>query len=83
MMGFYAVCPGSGQYVITTPEFDKITIRLSDSKYFTIKTVNRNDKNYFINSVTINVKKYSKFYLTHEVIMKGSEFAFKFSGTEK
>jgi len=83
MMGFYPVCPGSGQYVITTPAFDKITIRLSDGKYFTIKTVNRNDKNYFINSVTRNGKKYSKFYLTHEEIMKGSEFVFIIAGIEQ
>jgi len=66
MMGFYPVCPGSGQYVITAPAFDKITIRLPDKKNFTSSAVNLSDSNYFIQSVTGNGRKVRRYYLTHD-----------------
>jgi predicted alpha-1,2-mannosidase len=79
MMGFYPVCPASGQYVITTPGFDEIRIKLPDGKYFTSKTINRSNKNIYIQSASINGKKLKRHYLTHKEIMEGSELIFNLS----
>ena len=37
-MGFYPVCPGSGQYAIGSPYFDRVTLHLPKNKKFTIVT---------------------------------------------
>jgi predicted alpha-1,2-mannosidase len=79
MSGFYPVCPGSGQYVITTPAFEEIKIQLSGDKCFTIKSINLSDKSYYIKSMTRNGKNYKKYYLSHEEIMQGSQFVFQIS----
>jgi len=79
MMGFYPVCPGSGQYVITTPAFDEISIELAGGKHFTSKTLNRNDENIFIRSASLNGKKFKRYYLTHKEITQGGEVVFNLS----
>ena len=39
-LGFYAVAPGSGQYVIGTPLFPKATIRLENGRRFVVRAPN-------------------------------------------
>lgn len=77
MLGFYPVCPGSGQYVITTPGFSEIRIKLPDGKYFTIKSNGLSDKNFYIRSSAINGKKFRGVFLTHKQIMEGSELIYQ------
>jgi hypothetical protein len=76
-MGFYQVCPGQLQYAIGTPLFDKVTINLENGKKFIIKAENLSDKNYFIQSASMNRQKYNKCYLMHSDIMDGKELIFK------
>jgi predicted alpha-1,2-mannosidase len=80
MIGFYPVCPGSGQYVIATPSFDQIKIQLADRKCFTIKSKNRSGENFYTQSITKNGKKFIGRYLKHEDITDGSTFVFQVSG---
>jgi predicted alpha-1,2-mannosidase len=77
MMGFYPVCPGTDQYVMTAPSFDRVRIQLADRKYFTIASINRNIDNYYIQSVTRNGVKFAERYLKHEDIINGSSFVFQ------
>jgi predicted alpha-1,2-mannosidase len=79
MLGFYPVCPGSGQYIITTPAFEEIKIQLPDGKLFTSKSVGLSDKSYYIKSATLNGKKFNRNYLRHEEIMQGSNLIFQIS----
>jgi predicted alpha-1,2-mannosidase len=83
MLGFYPVCPASGQYIITTPGFDEIRIQLPESKYFTIKTLDRSDDNIFIRSATINGKKLKNNFITHKEITDGSTVVFRLHGNRK
>ena len=77
MMGFYPVCPGTGQYVITTPFFNQIKIELPDGNYFTLNSDSRNDKNLYIESITKNGRKFTRSFLTHQEIMNGDKFVFR------
>jgi predicted alpha-1,2-mannosidase len=81
MMGFYPVCPGTDQYVITTPSFDLVKISLSDGRQFTIKSVNRSSENYYIESIKRNGQKFSGPYLKHKDITDGSNFEFRLTGS--
>ena len=70
-MGFYPVCPGSNQYVLGTPYFNKVTLHLENGNTMTIDAEGNSRSNRYIDSMTLNGKTYTKNYLTHADIMKG------------
>jgi hypothetical protein len=80
-MGFYQVCPGTPEYVIGSPIFDKVTIHLENEKDFIIKANNLSDKNIYIQSATLNGTSYTKSYFTHNDILNGSELVFEMGET--
>ena len=69
-LGFYPVCPGSNQYVIGSPLFDKATIHLENGKSFTINSPQGKNTAY-IKSIKLNGKKYKNTFLDHFDIMNG------------
>ncbi len=75
-MGFYPVCPGSGQYVFGTPLFKKVTLSLDNDKTFTIEAPKNSPKNIFIKDITLNGKKYTHNWIDHKVLLKGGELHF-------
>ena len=74
-MGFYPVCPGSDQYVIGSPVFDKVTIRLENGKEFVIKEKGERSKEKVIVSATLNGADYPYSYIRHSDIVKGGEIS--------
>jgi predicted alpha-1,2-mannosidase len=62
-LGFYSVCPGTDEYVIGSPVFQKATISLENGKKFTVEAVNNSKENVYIQSATLNGKR-----LTHNFI---------------
>jgi len=78
-LGFYPVCPGSGQYVIGAPSVKEAKINLENGKTFVIKAPNYSDKNIYIKSITLNGKVWNKTYINHADIVKGGELVFKMS----
>jgi len=79
MMGFYPVCPGSNQYVITTPVFDEVKVFLPDGKFFLISSINRENKNKYIRVITKNGAVFKNWFITHEEITKGGKFTLQLS----
>lgn len=70
MMGFYPACPGDVNYTLTSPSFDKITIRL-DTKYYpkdslVISTNVNPEENIYIQNVTAGGKKVDGFFISHQ-----------------
>ena len=63
-------------YVIGSPTFDKVEIRLENGKLFTMISNNVSSENIFIQSVLLNGKPYDKNYILHDDIMSGSTFDF-------
>jgi len=77
MIGFYPVTPGTDQYVIGIPQFDKSTIHLPNNKKFTITARNNVESNNFIQEIKLNNKPYDKLYVTHEDIISGNNMTVK------
>ncbi len=75
--GFYPVCPGSDQYIIGTPLIDSCEIDLENGNKFKIFARNRSDKNFYIQSVKLNGKKFNRTYLKHKEIVSGGILEFK------
>lgn len=80
-MGFYSVTPGSNEYIIGSPLFDKAVIHLENKKTFAIKAENLSSDNIYIKSVIINGKEHPYSYLNHETIVNGGEMVFKMGPT--
>lgn len=77
MMGFYPDCPGVPEYTLTTPTFDKITIKLDPAYWGTDKLVIRKEGgDGYIDQIRLGGKKYSKYRLTHEELIHAGEITF-------
>lgn len=75
-MGFYPVTPGTTQYVLGSPLFKRITITLHDGKKIQINAPAANQKNRYIESITLNGKPYDRLFLEHFELLKGGKFDF-------
>ncbi len=80
-LGFYPVTPGSNQYIIGTPLFDKASIHLENRKQFTIATHQLNKTNKYIDKVFLNGKALNRTYLLHQEIMAGGQLEFHMTDT--
>ncbi|WP_321375339.1 GH92 family glycosyl hydrolase [uncultured Draconibacterium sp.] len=75
-MGFYPVCPGTDEYVLGSPLFNKITVTLENGNEFVIDATNNSKENVFINDVVLNGESYNKNFLKHATIQNGGEIVF-------
>ena len=80
-MGFYPVCPGSNQYVLGVPYFDKLTLHLENGKSLTVTAKGNSDDTRYVNAMTLNGETYNHNYLTHDAVMNGGNIVFDMSTT--
>jgi predicted alpha-1,2-mannosidase len=87
MMGFYPVCPGSLEYSLVTPSFDKITITLSPKYYkgkqATICTLNRSNSNIYIKQILHENLKFDKYSINHNDLVNGLSYRIKLTNKPK
>jgi putative alpha-1,2-mannosidase len=72
-MGFYAVNPANGIYVMGSPAVDEATIHYKSTICFKMIAVNNNKKNKYIQNAEYNGVPYTKSFITHDMILKGGE----------
>tara|TARA_R110002051_G_scaffold119745_1_gene193062 strand:+ start:301 stop:3228 length:2928 start_codon:yes stop_codon:yes gene_type:complete len=80
-LGFYPVTPGSNQYIIGSPLFEKATINLENGKSFTVQANNISNENKYIKSVQLNGDNYEYSYIPHQDIMNGGTMVFEMTNT--
>ena len=80
-MGFYPVCPGSNQYVLGVPYFDKLTLHLENGKTVNITANGNSNATRYVNSMTLNGAAYNHNYLNHSVLTDGADIVFNMSAT--
>ena len=73
--GFYPVCPASGQFVLTCPQFDEMQIALASGKTLRI-TADNPQKNRHVSSVILNGQPLDAAYITYGQLMQGGELHF-------
>ena len=80
MIGFYPDCPGLPEYTLTTPVFDKVTIRLDPKWYkereLVIESTRQKPDALYIHNVKIGGKKINRFRITHEELVHGGLLEF-------
>lgn len=80
-MGMYPVSPGTDEYAIGSPLFDKVTVKLENGKEINIKSNNNNKENRYVNDLKLNGKEHSKNYFTHGDLTNGANITFDMSKT--
>ncbi|HTB05926.1 MAG TPA: GH92 family glycosyl hydrolase, partial [Bacteroidia bacterium] len=70
-IGMYQVCPGDGQFELTSPLFDTIKIHLESGKTFSIISQKSKPNSICIKSATLNGKDYKQSYLRYTDLMNG------------
>jgi predicted alpha-1,2-mannosidase len=74
-MGIHPINPGDNKYQITSPLFNKITLKLDKEYYngntFTIIAHNNSKDNIYIKSIKLNGKPHDRYWITHDEIISG------------
>jgi len=83
-LGFYPVCPGSGEYALGAPAFDAITLRLENGKTFRIVAENLSEENKYVRRVRLDGRviwdaatRRGRPFLTHKAIRRGGNLVFE------
>lgn len=78
-LGLYSVCPGSNEFALTTPLFEKAVVRLANGKMLTIRA-NNPRKNRYIDAVKLNGQTIDTNFITYGQLMEGGELNFTLTG---
>jgi len=74
-IGFHPVSPVDGVYIIGSPLFDEVSIKLDSHYYtgktFTVKTRNNSAENVYVQSATLNGQPLNRAWLRHEEVVAG------------
>jgi predicted alpha-1,2-mannosidase len=76
-IGLYSFCPGTTQYVVTSPMFAKATLHLAGDKTLVIEASGNSEKNVYIQSRTFNGVEDAKTWMSYEDIIQGGLLHFE------
>lgn len=76
-MGFYQISPGSTEYTIGRPLFDKVELRLTNGKTFIIEIINNSKENRYVQSAAMNGIELSSPMFDHSVIINEGKLVIK------
>ena len=71
-LGFYPVCPASGEYVLGAPLFKRAVVHLENGNTFTVDAPENSSDNIYIGSMLLNGKEYGHNYITHKALTEGA-----------
>ena len=78
-LGFYPVCPGSGQYVLGTPYFKQVKLHLENGKTVEISAPACSPDNKYIKAMKLNGQDWQHNFLTHDDLMQGTKIELQMS----
>lgn len=76
-LGFYPVCPGSGQYVMGAPLFKKAVLHLENGNEVVINAPENSKENIYIKQMNWNGHPYTHNFINHDELMNGCVMDFK------
>ncbi|HAE68865.1 MULTISPECIES: GH92 family glycosyl hydrolase [Sphingobacterium] len=78
-LGFYPVSPASGEYVIGSPQFDKVTLNFENGKKVNIQAKQQGANQVYVDQLTWNGKPYNHNYIRYKDLLQGAKLDFKMS----
>lgn len=78
-LGFYPVCPGTDQYVLGAPLFEKAVLHLENGKNVSIYAAGNSSENMYIREMKLNGNEYTRNYVIHSDLMCGGKIELQMS----
>ena len=78
-LGFYPVCPGSGEFVLGAPFLPRMDLTLDNGNTFTVLAPGVSSRNRYVRSVRLNGRRITRRYLTREEVLRGGVLEFEMS----
>jgi putative alpha-1,2-mannosidase len=75
-LDFYPVNPVGGEYILGSPQIEKVILTLPDNKTFTMEAKGFSKKNKYVKSVTLNGSPVNGVSIHHKDIMDGGTLVF-------
>ncbi len=75
-IGFYPVNPADGLFVIGSPMFNKVSVKVGNGKTFDVIANNVSKQNKYIQSAELNGKKLNRTFISYKEIMNGGKLVF-------
>ncbi|MBA3662991.1 MAG: glycoside hydrolase family 92 protein, partial [Bacteroidetes bacterium] len=82
-LGFYPVCPGSADYVVGKPLFERATIYLEEGREFLISKAPAKGEAKHIHSLLLNTNQVFRSTVTNNQIISGGTLTFSFQPRNK
>jgi predicted alpha-1,2-mannosidase len=76
-LGFYPVTPGTGEYVLGSPLFNKVTLRFENGKKLIIDAPKNSASNIYVQDVQLRGRRIKDNYVLHNDLLKGGTMVFK------
>jgi len=80
-LGFYPVTPGTDQYVLGSPLFEKVKLTLANGKTLQINAPGNQPNTPYIQALSWQQQAYSKNWLSHSELIQGGKLDFQMSET--
>lgn len=80
-MGLYPQTMASGEYVIGSPLFTKMTVHMDNGKDLVIIAENNSNKNVYVQSLLVNGNPHNEAFIDHDVIANGATLVFTMGDT--
>jgi len=78
-LGFYPVCPGTGEYVLGAPYLPYLDLELENGNHIVVKAPGVSDRKRYVRRVRIDGKPYDKRFVTDAMLRAGCTLEFEMS----
>ena len=75
-MGFYPVCPASGEFAVGTPLFKHVKVNMPSGKSFIVNASENSNDNFYIGSMKVNGRVEDRTFLTYDELSAGASVDF-------
>ena len=75
-LGFYPVAPATGQFIIGSPLFDKVTVHLENGNSLVVQANNNSSSNPFVQRLQLNGKPLNRTWLSTDEVQNGGKLIF-------
>jgi predicted alpha-1,2-mannosidase len=76
-LGFYPVTPGTDEYVLGSPLFNKVTLNFENGEKMVIDAPGNSKENIYIGDIRLNKKELKRNYIRHSELQEGGRLQFK------
>lgn len=80
-LGFYPVCPGSGEYAVGSPLFEKAVVHLENGSDIVINAPSNGSDSPYVSSMNLNGSSLESSFLKHQDLISGAVIDFEMSCT--